>query len=255
MQQIWNPDRYQQQHAFVWQLGQDLLGLLKLQVGERVLDLGCGTGQLAKALAEQGMAVIGMDADPAMIATAQQNYPDLSFQVADARTFALPKPVDAVFSNAVLHWIPEADQVAARVWASLKPGGRFVAEFGGRGNVQQMLTALHHARTHLGYGSKPMAPWYFPSVGEYATVLEHQGFEVRLAELFDRPTPLVGEDGMVNWFRMFAGKEFSDLIPEQQTVLLNTAAEGVRSRLYQDDQWMADYRRLRILAVKPQGSP
>ena len=101
----WNAACYQQQHSYVWQHGESLLARLNPQVGDRILDLGCGTGQLTEQIAASGAEVIGIDSDRAMIARAQANYPHLTFQVADAASFQLPEPVDAVFSNAVLHWV------------------------------------------------------------------------------------------------------------------------------------------------------
>lgn len=251
MENTWNPDLYQQQHSFVWQLGQGVVDLLDPQPGEHILDLGCGTGQLTAAISAKGATVTGIDADAAMVTQAQQHYPDITFAVADARSFTVPEPVDAVFSNATLHWVNEAEMAIAQIWAALKPGGRFVAEFGGKGNMGQVLAALAEARTALGYGPSTATPWYFPRVGEYATRLEAQGFEVGFATLRDRPTPLSGETGMVDWLRMFAGRFMADIPAETQPALLQAVEAQLRSRLYQQGQWMADYRRIRVLAIKP----
>ncbi|MGD1906384.1 MAG: class I SAM-dependent methyltransferase [Leptolyngbyaceae cyanobacterium] len=249
MENTWDTDLYRQ-HSFVWQLGQGVIELLDPQPGERILDLGCGTGQLTAEIAAKGAVVTGIDADAAMVAQAQQHYPEIDFSVADARTFTLPEPIDAVFSNATLHWVNEAEAAISQIWATLKPGGRFAAEFGGKGNMAQVLAALASARTALGYGPSTAIPWYFPSVGEYATLLEKQGFEVQLARLFDRPTPLTGESGMVDWLQMFAGRFLADIPIEAHPDLLKAIEAKLRSRLYQDKQWIADYRRIRVLAVK-----
>lgn len=252
MNQTWDTDLYQDAHAFAWQLGQDLIDLLNPQPGEHILDLGCGTGQLTAAIAARGARVQGIDADPAMVAQAQINTPHLTFSTADACTFTLAEPVDAIFSNAVLHWIPTADQVVAQVWAALKPSGRFIAEFGGKGNMGQVLTALAAGRMALGYGPSSATPWYFPSIGEYAQVLEAQGFELQFATLRDRPTPLEGDLGLVNWLTMFAKRFLCDLSPDQQETLFRQMETQLRPQLYQQGQWFADYRRIRILAVKPE---
>jgi trans-aconitate methyltransferase len=136
IQNNWNAALYENKHAFVWQYGEDLLQLLNPKQGERILDLGCGTGQLTEKIATFGAVVMGIDNAPAMIEKARQNYPHLRFDVADARNFQVEQPLDAVFSNAALHWIKEPDAVINCVHQALKPGGRFVAEFGGKGNVQ-----------------------------------------------------------------------------------------------------------------------
>jgi trans-aconitate methyltransferase len=249
--QRWDTDRYETQHAFVWRYGERLLELLRSQPGERILDLGCGTGQLTAAIASQGATVQGIDASAAMIAAAQQNYPQLAFRVADARNFQVETPLDAVFSNAALHWVLEPDAVIDSVWRSLRPGGRFVAELGGKGNVQQILAGLRHGFEAIGC-PVPACPWYFPSLSDYATRLEQRGFEVQYAALFDRPTLLeAGSEGLANWLQMFASGMLMGLTAEQQRQVIQTVEDQLRPALYEGDRWAADYRRLQVVAIKP----
>lgn len=248
MENPWNPALYQDKHSFVWQLSQGLVELLDPQPGERILDLGCGTGQLTSAIAERGATVIGIDADPAMITEAQQQFPHLSFEVADARQFALAAPVDAIFSNATLHWIAEPMAVIECMATALKPGGRLVAEFGGQGNMATVLAAIATARDQLGFGPSLATSWYFPAIGEYASLLEQQGFEVQLARLYDRPTPLEGENGLYHWLQMFATRFWADLSPPQTTELLTAILALAHPHLYQAGQWYADYRRIQVIA-------
>lgn len=245
--QTWNAKLYEQKHAFVWQYGEALLQLLAPQAGERILDLGCGTGQLTAQIA-QTAEVLGLDYSAEMIANAKANYPNLAFAVADARNFEVEQPFDAVFSNATLHWIPEADAVIRSIYKALKPGGRFVAELGGRGNVQSIVTALNQALQQVGVAELNL--WYFPSISEYATRLEQQGFEVRYAVLFDRPTPLTdGAAGLANWLNMFAAP-LAQLSSEQRQQVVQQVENQLRSAYYQDGNWIIDYRRLQILAYK-----
>lgn len=248
MENPWNPDLYQEKHSFVWQLSQGLVDLLEPQPGEWILDLGCGTGQLTQAIAERGAMVIGIDADPAMIAEAKQQSPHLTFEVADARQFTLADPVDAIFSNATLHWVDDPVAAIQHMAAALKPGGRLVAEFGGKDNMAKVLEAIATARDQLNFGPSPASPWYFPAIGEYASLLEQHGFEVQLARLYDRTTPLEGKDGLLHWLQMFATRFWADLTPQQTAELLPQVLELARSNLYQQDQWWADYRRLQIIA-------
>jgi trans-aconitate 2-methyltransferase len=248
----WNATLYENKHAFVWQYGEDLLQLLNPKQGERILDLGCGTGQLTEKIGTSGAVVMGIDNAPAMISKAKQNYPHLRFDVADGRNFQVEQPLDAVFSNAALHWIKEPDAVINCVHQALKPGGRFVAEFGGKGNVQAITTALEGALEQIGI-SQPQVlnPWYYPSIGEYATRLEKHGFDVNYAVLFARPTPLADADaGMANWIKMFATAYFAELSEQQQMQVISKVEESLKSTLYQDKTWMADYRRIRIVAFK-----
>ena len=150
---VWNADLYQQKHAFVFQFGTDLLQVLNPQPGERILDMGCGTGELTARIAESGADVVGLDTSESMIVRARQSFPYLSFQVGDARTFVTHQSFDAIFSNATLHWIAETDQpaVLTQLFQALKPGGRFVGELGGQGNVAQHPGCLESGVDRVGY--------------------------------------------------------------------------------------------------------
>lgn len=242
----WNPDLYENNHAFVWQYGEPLLDLLAPKAEERILDLGCGTGQLTEKIAARGAKVIGIDQAAEMVVKARQNYPMLQFEIADARNFQFDQPFDAVFSNAALHWIKEPDAVIRSVQQSLKPGGRFVAELGGKGNVGAIVTAL----SSLDLNPPIANPWYFPSISEYTTRLEQQGLEVTAAMLFDRLTPLEGETGMANWLRMFVGSLWVDVPQEERSAVLQAVEDRLRPTLYCNGRWFADYRRLRVVATK-----
>lgn len=240
----WDVERYEAGYSFVWQFGADVIDLLAARKGERILDLGCGSGQLTERIAQSGATVIGIDSAPAMLAQARINYPHLEFQLADATRFTVEPPVDAVFSNAALHWVKDADSAATCIVNALKPGGRFVAELGGRGNIASILGTVNEV---LGPRENP---WYFPSIGEYASLLERHGLAVTQAWLFDRPTELEGAGALVDWLKMFGGA-FLDGYPEpRQADLRRQIAERLRPRLYRDGKWVLDYRRLRVVAEK-----
>lgn len=251
-QQTWNAGLYDQRHSFVYQHGADLLELLAPQAGERILDLGCGTGHLTAQIAVRGARVLGLDASAEMVDQARRNHPQLAFEIADATQFEVAQPFDAVFSNAVLHWVRPPEKAVERIAAALKPGGRFVTEFGGKGNVAAILDAVGQAvNAALGRDAGDVNPWYYPSVGQYAAMLEARDFEVRYATLFDRPTPLEeGEQGMANWLAMFGAPCFAMLAEADRPRALADAVERARPRLYRDGQWTADYRRLRVVAIK-----
>jgi trans-aconitate methyltransferase len=240
----WDPREYQERHAYVFQYGEALLDLLAPQRGERILDLGCGAGQLTDAIARAGAEVLGLDASPEMIAQARVNFPALDFRVGDATNFSVNEPLDAVFSNAALHWVKNAEAFAACVSRALKPGGRFVAELGGHGNIQSVVTAI---RDVLG----PIElPWFYPGIGEYASLLEHRGLEVRRADLFDRPTRVEGDDGMEHWLLVFGGSIVAGMPDEQQKQIWRAVAQKLRPNCYRDGGWVLDYRRLRIVATR-----
>jgi len=245
----WNAGLYDDKHSFVWKLGSSVVELLAPQPGERILDLGCGTGQLTAQIAETGAEVVGLDNSPAMIEEARRLYSQLKFQEADAHDFDVAKPCDAVFSNAVLHWITEPDRVVGCIGRALKPQGRVVVEFGGNGNVRHLADAIDTACGST-LGETVSHPWYFPSIAEFSTLLEHHGLEVTQAALIDRPTPLEGEDGLRNWVRMFGGHWLSRVTSEQHDDFFEQVERIARPKLYRDLVWYADYRRLRVVAHK-----
>src|SRR4051812_32350495 len=251
----WDPNLYQSSHAFVWQRASDLIELLAPQPGERVLDLGSGTGQLAAKIKERGTDVVGLDRSAEMVEQARRNFPELRFDVGDATLFAVDAPFDAVFSNATLHWVKPPEAAVERIWAALRPGGRFVAEFGGKGNVARVSDAMRTAlREVAGVDFDQISPWYYPSIAEYASILERQGFDVTFATLFDRPTPLEGgEAGLRNWVRMFGATLLGHVDTAKHEAVFATIERLARDTLYRDGGWTADYRRLRVVARRPSG--
>ena len=229
---MWDPQQYDARHHYVTDYGASLVALLDPKPGERILDFGCGTGHLAHEIAKSGAAVTGIDNSPEMIAQARRNYPEISFELADGLTFRSQELFDAVLSNAVLHWMRPAEAAAESLAAALKPGGRVVAEFGGRGNTRSITEAV---------GAHP---WYYPSIGEYTSLLERCGLEPVTAVLFPRPTAIAGESGLRDWLKMFTSSFLSEeRVPEIERTL--------RPKLYHDGVWTIDYVRLRITARKP----
>lgn len=242
----WNVELYEDKHSYVWEYGTELLKILAPQPQESILDLGCGTGQLTATIADTGATVVGLDIAESAIAQCRQNYPHLEFIVANGADFTSDRLFDAVFSNAALHWIHPPAAAAQSIYQVLQPGGRLVAEFGGQGNIQQIITALNHALNEPDYN-----PWYFPSIGEYSTLLEQQGFRVERAMLFPRPTQLTGEPGLANWLEMFAGDRLKHLSSVAKTALIEEIATQLRPSLYRNSHWWADYVRIRVVATKP----
>ena len=246
----WDAALYTSKHSFVYEYGRELLELLTPQRGERILDLGCGTGQLTQAIAEGGAHVTGLDNSASMIDTARREYPDLSFVVADAKDFSFNEPFDAVFSNAALHWVKPPEKVIECVAKCLRLGGRFVAEFGGKGNVQGIFDAAEAAGREL-TGREVRNVNYFPSVAEYSTILESFSLEVRQACLFERPTKLEdGEKGLRNWLSMFGEKTFGAMPYDVRSEWIERTEQKARTSLFREGSWYADYRRLRVIAVR-----
>ncbi|MFP6759327.1 MAG: class I SAM-dependent methyltransferase [Alphaproteobacteria bacterium] len=243
--QSWDPERYARTARFVSDRARAVLEWLAAQPGETILDLGCGDGVLTEALSRAGVLVVGVDADKAMVAATQAL--GVEARVLDACELDYTATFDAVFSNAALHWVRDADAVLRGVARALKPGGRFVGEFGGAGNVKTVIAALTTKLAERDIAIAETGPWYFPTETAYAERLEAHGFVVDRIGLFPRPTPLPGP--LADWLDNFA-ESFLSLVPENQRPgLKRQVADIARPTLCDDDGiWTVDYVRLRFAA-------
>lgn len=246
----WNPNTYQSSFSFVPKYGEDVMNLLTVPAQSRVLDLGCGNGTLTAKLAEKGFCVSGLDASPDMIALARANFLAIPFACEDALTFALPEQVDAVFSNAVFHWIDADKQplLLVNIARNLRAGGELVCEFGGYGCAESVHAALEaqFARRGLSY---PRV-FYFPTIGQYAPLLENAGLRVETALLFDRPTPQNSAHGVIDWINMFVKTPFDGMDGALREEITADTENALRGTLFVDGTWYIDYVRIRIRARK-----
>jgi len=242
--QQWFAESYDEHARFVSDLGAAVLGWLDPKPDERILDLGCGDGALTVRIAETGAETVGVDASESLLQAARDAGIDARHMDGQALTF--DEEFDAVFSNAALHWMTRADDVADGVRRALKPGGRFVAEFGGHGNVAAIITAMRAAAMARGGDPALAGPWYFPTPGEYAALLARHGFAVRRIGLFPRPTPL--PTGMASWLLLFRRPFFEQFGDDMQAVL-DEVSDMLEPSLCDDaGNWTADYVRLRVEA-------
>lgn len=251
MKDQWDATLYDGKHQFVSKHGEGIVRLLDVQKGERILDLGCGTGDVAHTLHEQGADVTGADFSKNMVDRAKEKYPHIPFEVQDANTFSFENSFDAVFSNATLHWIKTPELVLERISTHLNKGGRFVAELGGYGNVKGITDSIvaHIRNLDLSY-EESQFPWYFPSVGEYTSLMEEAGFRVTYAEHFDRPTPLADDEGIHHWIRMFCSSFFTNIEETDIVRVIVAVVEDLKESMYVDGEWIADYKRLRVIGIK-----
>lgn len=248
----WDPERYDTSFGFVAAHGASLIDTLDPRPDERILDLGCGTGELTAAIAGRGATVTGVDSSTEMVAKAAERFPQLRFRVADGHDFAVcEQGVHAVFSNAALHWMSrDPGAVVTRVRAALRPGGRFVAEFGGARNVATIIGAVAKAVRETGRVPAPH-PWYFPTPGEHVLRLEAAGLTVRHLDYFDRPTPLDDcPDGVADWVRMFGAGLLAGVPETEHASVLARVNELTTATLLRDGRWYADYVRLRFVATR-----
>ena len=245
----WDSKTYGEKCAFVGEYGKELVDLLTVPPGARVLDLGCGRGELTAYLRARGWDAEGMDVSRSQLADAKRLFPKIKFFEGDIASFSVGKRYDAVFSNAALHWIDEAVQPAAlsRVRAALRTGGEFVFEMGGKGNAALIHAALKEEI--LSRGGTYCHKFFFPDENGYSALLKKAGFEVRYASLFDRPTPLKGGDGIADWICIFAKNELAGLPEVSRRDAALAAQERVRNALFENGVWTADYVRLRMKAV------
>ncbi len=244
--QSWNADQYADNARFVSDLGAPVLDLLLPVDGKRILDLGCGDGALTEKIVAAGAGVLAIDHSPSQVEAARQR--GLDAHVRDALEMSFEREFDAVFSNAVLHWIKPPEVVVANVARALKPGGRFVGEFGGHGNVEAIRSAALRALSGRGIDDLAVDPWYFPTPEEYRALLTAHGFDVQSVELIPRPTPLPGS--MAAWIETLA-QDFIAPVPEgEREEFLAGIEEDLKPHLMTEDgSWFADYVRLRFAAT------
>jgi trans-aconitate methyltransferase len=249
----WNTSLYDNKHDFVFKYGEDLVDLLAPKAEENILDLGCGTGYLTNLISTSGATVVGIDNSVEMIDKARQEYPHLDFKVRSATDFDFKNTFDAVFSNAVLHWVLDKEAVINCINSSLKNGGRFVAEFGGKNNVKNIIDALRRVLLRHNYPENAtIQPWFYPSIGEYTSLLEKGGLVVNYASYYNRETELKDhESGIKDWILMF-GKSFLEGLEKTAVEqVLDEVQETVKQSNFRNNKWYADYKRLRIVATKP----
>lgn len=251
----WDADYYKNQFGFVADYGTSLLDWInptKLETPS-LIDLGCGDGRLSAKLQRLGYKVIGIDSSNQQIKKAKDEHPLIHFKQEDMTLFSVKQPVDVIFSNAAFHWLTKQEnkKMLHHVFDALKPDGQLVFEMGGYGNNKHIHLALENAfkKRNLTYHHG----FYFPNIGEYSSLIDDVGLQTTKIELFPRPTPLNGANGLSNWIHFFVQRPFTQLniSKEIKEEIIDEVVEVLRPKLYQDDEWFADYVRLRGHAIKP----
>jgi trans-aconitate methyltransferase len=242
----WNPESYAKNARFVSDLGETLLQLLNPRLGELILDLGCGDGALTRKIAAC-CRVIGVDSSFSQLRAAKER--GINAIHMDGHQLSFKRRFDAVFSNAALHWMKQPETVVAGVTNSLKPAGRFIGEFGGRGNVEKIRCALHDTLRRRAIDPAPIDPWYYPSPEEYSELLSRAGFIVNYIELIPRPTKLPGD--ILDWLEIFA-QPFTQAVSESERGRFLKEVRNELATCLRDGagNWFADYVRLRFKATK-----
>ena len=243
----WDPESYSQNARFVSDLGEPLLQLLDPKPGELILDLGCGDGALTEKIKAAGSVVIGVDSSLAQLQASRKRA--LNVLSMDGQHLGFKKIFDTVFSNAALHWMKLPALVVEGVANSLKPGGRFVGEFGGKGNVETIRAVLHAGLRKRHIDPWSVDPWYSPSAEEYSKLLNQFFFTIDYIEIIPRPTKLPGD--ILAWLEVFA-QPFTKAVSEgDHREFLDEIRSALEPCLQKaDGSWFADYVRLRFQAVR-----
>lgn len=243
----WEVEKYNRNAGYVSAYGRELLDLLSPKRGETILDIGCGAGELAEKLAAFGCVVVGIDSSSEMVAGAKRR--GVAAQVVDAQKMNFDNQFDAVFSNAALHWMKDADAALRKVYAALKSNGRFCAEFGAKGNVNTIVSAIYAQLEKAHLNGDDYNPWYFPSGAAYQLKLEKNGFHVTAMEVFKRPTQL--PTNMIAWLDTFAAPFLKDIPPAKRADFMANVSNQIAEKLQDENgDWFADYVRCRFLAKK-----
>ena len=242
---IWNPETYARDARFVANLGQPLLELLAPKSGEIIMDLGCGDGALTEQIA-QSVTVLATDASLAQARAAKER--GLYTVVADGHHLCFKPQFDAVFTNAALHWMRRPEKVVDGVRQCLKTGGRFIGEFGAKGNVETVRSALHEALRRRGIDPLAVDPWYFPSAEDFSSLLANSSFTVRYVEIIQRPTQLPGE--LLDWLEIFAQPFTNAVGRDYRQGFLDEVCQRSDTLRDLEGRWSVDYVRLRFAAVK-----
>ena len=243
--QVWSADTYARNARFVADLADGVFDWLAPQAGEKILDLGCGDGVLTERIVAAGADVVGVDASPGLVAAAKARGIDA--RLGDGMALDLPAGFDAVFSNAALHWMSDPEAVIAGVRRALKPGGRFVGEFGGHGNVATLRVALAALAPRYGVDIARAHPWFFPTPETYSRLLREGGFEVDRCVLVPRPT-ILPQSGVVGWIETFMTPYLTDAGADAPAVLADAEAMLAPALRDVDGVWTADYVRIRFEA-------
>lgn len=243
----WDSKLYDKKHDFVAEYGKGLLEFVPQNAEQSILDLGCGTGTLTAQLAKLCNKIVGVDGSQNMIDKAKEEFNNIEFKVCDALALPFEKEFDVVFSNAVFHWISGHDALLKSIHKVLKPHGLLVCEFGASGNIATVENAFAEACSSLNDGYK--TKFNFPTVEDFGKLLENNGFIIDRIYDYDRPTVLKdGEQGLVNWMKQFYASELAAMPERVQVTVCKRVEELTRGTLWNGEEWVADYRRLRVIA-------
>lgn len=259
----WDAEEYSLSSSQQKKWGRELIGKLVLEGGERLLDVGCGDGKLTAEIAARlprGSAH-GVDSSGEMIELARATYPpdrfpNLSWEVRDARELDYAGEFDVAFSNAALHWIIDHRPVLEGIRGSLRPGGRILIQMGGRGNASRIAIILAEM---LGdpawnrYFAGLNSPYGFYGPEDYDGWLREAGLLPQRVELVPKDMVHEGGEGLAAWIRT-TWLPFTQRIPEERREVFIAELVGDYLRRHPPDEEglvHVDAVRLEVEAVRP----
>jgi trans-aconitate 2-methyltransferase len=252
----WDAARYHRISGPQFDWGQRVIGRLKPLAGERILDLGCGTGRLTRELwtGVGGGRIVGLDASGAMLAVARaaaidDGAPRVSYVQASGTAVPFREAFDAVFSAATLHWIKDHRAVFASVRQSLKPGGRFVAQCGGSGNLDRLLehaAVLMSAPAYREYFRDWTDPWYFADPESTTACLSDAGFVDAEVWLEEAPVDLAQDSAYAEFVSCVCIRHHLERLP--LPLRDSFTSELTERARHERPPFVLDYRRLNISA-------
>jgi len=248
--QAWDSKNYSENAGWVHDWGKRVVEFVLLpKPGERILDLGCGNGDVTRLIADAGCNVVGIDSSPEMIETAKSFGVDA--RLADACRLDFKREFDAVFTNASIHWMRKPRAVVRGAFRSLRKGGRFVGEFGGKGNLKEVVSAMKATFEENPDFGMFHNPWYFPSPVEFGGLLEQSGF--RIARIADSRRVVPVEKGIGKFCEIFAKGITRELDAAQKEVFFKSVEKKTRAELYcgRKNLWSVKYVRIGFEALKP----
>jgi trans-aconitate 2-methyltransferase len=253
----WNPQDYAQHSKTQETWARELLTQIDLRPDDAVLDIGCGDGRTTAAIAQavpQG-TVVGVDLSADMVAhAAAQHCPtpsnNLRFARADAAALPFASEFTVVFSNATLHWLPDQRAAVQGIARALRPAGRAIAQFGGQGNVADIISSFEQVantprwRTITTLGE---SPYYFHAATTYGTWLREAGMEIQECRLI--PKDMIHDDipTFTGWLRTAWHPYTAGVPKELRDVFLQDVATDYLGRRPLDNQG-----RVHVAAVRLQ---
>lgn len=253
----WDAARYHQLSAPQRAWGRRVLDRLSPAPGERIVDIGCGTGRLTAdlhALVGATGRVTAADRSWTMVTEARRYLPaDVSVVQANGTEMPLRSgSCDAVFSTATFHWIPDHATLFAEIHRILRPGGRLVAQAGGGRNLERLYTrtaVLSAEPEFSGFFTGWQDPWTFAGVADTRDRLTRAGFIDPDVSLESTPTGFPGAEQYAEFVKPVCLRPHLDRLPESKRGAF--IERLTRMAAADEPSFTLDYWRLNIDARKP----